>query len=52
MVSTPATEKKCRCLGVLLADEKTEDPSAVITFLGITVDTLKNEVRLPEEKLH
>lgn len=45
-------QEECRCLGVPLADEKTEGPSAVITFLGITVDTLKNELRLPEEKLH
>ena len=36
-------------LGVPLASEKQEDPSSVIVFLGIVIDTLKQEMRLPEE---
>ena len=34
-----------------LAPEKTEGPSSTITFLGITIDTVKGELRLPAEKL-
>ena len=43
--------KVCKDLGVLLAPEKQEGPSSVITFLGITIDTNSQELRLPEEKL-
>ena len=41
----------CRDLGVPLAAEKMEDPSTSLTFLGITLDTRKMEIRLPSEKL-
>ena len=41
--------KVCNDLGVLLAPEKQEGPDTIITFLGITIDTIKQELRLPEE---
>ena len=37
----------CRQLGV----HKTEGPGSVLVFLGIELDTVAKEVRLPEEKL-
>ena len=37
-------------LGILLATDKIEGPTWIITFLGITLDTLRMELRLPEEK--
>ena len=43
--------KVCNDLGVPLAPEKQEGPSTIITFLGITIDTNSQELRLPEEKL-
>ena len=41
----------CARLGVRIAAHKTEGPAHVITFLGIEVDTVAQEVRLPMEKL-
>ena len=41
----------CRELGVPLAPEKQEGPSTTLEFLGITIDTIQQELRLPEEKL-
>ena len=41
----------CNDLGVPLALEKVEGPTTCLTFLGITLDTYKMEIRLPEEKL-
>ena len=41
----------CARLGVPLALEKVEGPSTCLTFLGITLDTSRVEIRLPEEKL-
>ena len=38
-------------LGVAVAVHKTDGPSYRITFLGIELDTVKEELRLPEEKL-
>ncbi len=43
--------KVCADLGVPLAPEKQEGPSPILTFLGIIIDTLKGELRLPAEKL-
>ena len=43
--------KVCEVLRVPLAAEKKEGPSSVIVFLGIVIDTVKQELRLPEEKL-
>ena len=41
----------CAQLGVPLAPEKTEGPAQVLTFLGIELDTVEMEARLPLEKL-
>ena len=41
----------CSELGVPLAEEKTVGPSTVITFLGIELDSVKFEARLPKDKL-
>ena len=41
----------CRDLSVPLAAEKIEGPSTSLTFLVITLDTKKMEIRLPSEKL-
>ena len=41
----------CEQLGVPLAPEKTVGPSTEIIFLGITLDTVKLEARLPLDKL-
>ena len=43
--------KVCNDLGVPLAQEKQEGPDTTITFLGITIDAINKELRLPEEKL-
>ena len=44
-------KQTCQKLGVPLAIEKVEGPSTSLTFLGITLDTAKMEIRLPDEKL-
>ena len=41
----------CRELGVPLAPEKQAGPSTTIEFLGIIIDTVQQELRLPEDKL-
>ena len=41
----------CAQLGVPIAAHKTEGPTHVLTFLGIKVDTVEQEIRLPTEKL-
>ena len=41
----------CEQLGVPIAREKVCQPSTSLTFLGIEVDTLAMELRLPQEKL-
>lgn len=41
----------CIEIGVLLAEEKQDGPTSVITFLGIIIDTNRRELRLPAEKL-
>lgn len=41
----------CAELGVILAPDKQDGPSTIITFLGILIDTIKQELRLPEDKL-
>ena len=45
-LQTVATE-----LGVPLAPDKQDGPTTVIVFLGITIDTVSQELRLPEDKL-
>lgn len=41
----------CDYLGVMVAQEKCMGPSTCLTFLGIEIDTIKMELRLPEDKL-
>lgn len=41
----------CKHLGVPLAEEKLEGPTTALVFLGILIDTVKGELRLPVEKL-
>ena len=41
-------ECECAYLGVPLASQKREGPRPVITFLGIIIDTLQSQLRLPE----
>ena len=41
----------CHHLGVPLAPEKTVGPATVLQFAGITLDSVCQEARLPEEKL-
>ena len=43
--------KGCRVLGVPVAPHKTEGPSTTLVFLGIELDTVKQELRLPIDKL-
>ena len=38
-------------LGVPLAPEKRDGPSSVLIFLGIIINTVKGELRLPADKL-
>lgn len=45
-------ETLCKHLGVQLAPEKRDGPAPVLVFLGIIIDTLRGELRLPPEKLH
>ena len=41
----------CHRLGIPIATDKVEGPSPCMCYLGILIDTLKGEIRLPEEKL-
>ena len=41
----------CELLGVPLASEKCEGPQTCLEYLGFELDTIKGEIRLPEEKL-
>lgn len=41
----------CEVLGVPIKAEKTEGPSTVLTFLGIELDTIHMEARLPQVKV-
>ena len=41
----------CDWLGIPLAIEKVAGPTTTLTFLGITLDTVQMEARLPPEKL-
>ena len=42
----------CDFLGVPIAHEKTAGPDTVLQFAGIELDSVKQEARLPLEKLH
>ena len=41
----------CTELGLPTAPHKREGPSTTISFLGIEIDSVKQEVRLPQQKL-
>ena len=41
----------CEQLGVTVAIDKCEGPTVYLTFLGIEIDTMAMEMRLPAEKL-
>ena len=41
----------CAELGFPVAPEKTEGPCATLTFLGIEIDSVMDQIRLPQEKL-
>ena len=41
----------CRQLRLPIAEHKRDSPTTCLTFLGIVIDTLKGELRLPTEKL-
>ena len=43
--------KLCDYLGVPIAPEKTCGPATVLSFVGIELDTIKMEARLPEDKV-
>ena len=44
-------KETCQRLGMPLDESKEEGPSEVLTFLGLEIDTVNMEVRLPQEKL-
>ena len=41
----------CKDLGIPLAAEKQAGPCSTIEFLGIIIDTIRQELRLPDDKL-
>ena len=41
----------CDRFGIPIADEKTEGPVQVITYLGLEIDSTELQVRVPKEKL-
>ena len=41
----------CEDVGIPMAPDKTEGPSQILTFAGIELDCIKNEARLPKEKV-
>ena len=45
-------EAVCEELGVPLTSNKKEGPSTCMSFLGIELDTVAGELRLPSKKLH
>ena len=42
----------CKCLDIPVSAHKLEGPANILTFLGILLDTLKLEMRLPDDKLY
>lgn len=41
----------CKEVGLILATEKSEGPATCLTILGIEIDSMAMEIRLPQEKL-
>ena len=44
-------DKECLALGVPLAAHKRAGPTTTLTFLGIEIDTVAGQIRLPSDKL-
>ncbi len=42
---------ECARLGIPIANHKTEGPATEVTFLGIVMDSVREELRLPQDKL-
>ena len=42
----------CESLGIPVAMDKLEGPSTTLTFLGLELDSVRQEIRLPQDKLH
>jgi len=49
--SMRSLKETCQRLGMPLDESKEEGPSEVLTFLGIEIDSVRREIRLPQEKL-
>ena len=45
------TKTSCNTLGLPLKHEKVEGPTTLLIFLGVLLDTIAMEMRLPDEKL-
>ena len=41
----------CNKLRVPIADEKTEDPTCVMEYLGLTIDTREMTVKIADKKM-
>ena len=39
-------------LGLPVAWDKLESPTSCLTFLGFELDSLRNEIRIPRQKMH
>ena len=44
-------EENCSEIGVPIANEKTEGPSTIIEYLGLTIDTVNMLIKIPEKKV-
>ena len=44
-------DRACNWLAIPIAEHKREGPTTCLTFLGIEVDTLAGQLRLPDDKL-
>ena len=45
-------DRECLSLGVPIADHKRDGPTTCLTYLGIEIDTVEGQLRLPATKLH
>lgn len=41
----------CKYVGIPMAKDKTTEPSTIMSFAGIELDSMRQEARLPEEKV-
>ena len=44
--------RECQDLGIPIAEHKRDGPTTCLTFLGIEIDTMAGQLRLPITKLH